>query len=370
MHLTAKVKLKTTPKQFDILKHTMLIANDCCNWLSGKAQETRKFHRYALHKVAYYDARKAFPKLSSQAVIRCESKVGRSYEISKTKHAFKPLGAIEYDSKSLTWCVDKHRVSIWSINGRLKLEFYCGQQQLDLLQGKIGQSNLILIGKDFYLYALCAVEEPRPINVTDAIGVDFGIVSLVVDSDGDVFSGKDVEKNRRIIAHRRRNLRRKQTKTARRKLKKLVGKQSRYQKNTNHVISKQIVQKAQGSGRAIAIEDLTGIQSRVTVRRKQRAQFTNWSYYDLRQKIEYKAQRVGIPVIAIDPKHTSQECSVCGHIAKANRPNQSTFLCKSCGYAALADFNAARIIRARAIINKPNGLQAKVSTPAGLGQVP
>ena len=121
----------------------------------------------------------------------------------------------------------------------------------------------------------------------------------------------------------------------------------------NHVISKRIVQKAQDSGRGIALEDLSGIRNRATARRKQRERFANWSFFDLRSKISYKAQRVGIPIIRVDPRYTSQECSSCGHIDKRNRPNQATFKCVSCGFVASADTNAALVIRARATVNKP-----------------
>jgi transposase len=47
----------------------------------------------------------------------------------------------------------------------------------------------------------------------------------------------------------------------------------------------------------------------------------------------------------IDPRHTSQTCSHCGHQARNNRRSQSLFLCRSCGYQLNADLNAAYNIR-------------------------
>ena len=145
-----------------------------------------------------------------------------------------------------------------------------------------------------------------------------------------------------------------QAKSSRRRLKKLSGKERRFAHHTNHVISKQLVKIAQGTGRGIALEDLSGIRDRVTVRRKQRATLHSWSFFDLRLKISYKAQLAGVPLVFVDPRYTSQACSVCGCIDKRNRPNQATFSCVQCGFAAHADHNAAVNIGRRAAINQPN----------------
>jgi predicted transposase len=51
---------------------------------------------------------------------------------------------------------------------------------------------------------------------------------------------------------------------------------------------------------------------------------------------------------------SSRECSACGHVEKRNRPNQSTFRCVACGFAAHADTNAARVIAGRAAVSGPN----------------
>jgi len=206
----------------------------------------------------------------------------------------------------------------------------------------------------FYLNCVCDVPEDDPINPKDLLGVDFGIVNIITDSDGEQFSGQQIEKVRQTFAHRLRNIQRKQTKSAKRKLKQLSGKQSRFQKNENHVISKRLVEKAKGTDRAISLEDLSGIRERITVKKGQRHRLSNWSFYDLRAKIEYKAKLRGVPVIAVNPRNTSRQCSVCSHIAKANRKSQSEFVCQNCGHSDNADFNASRNIRVRGAIKHPN----------------
>ena len=61
----------------------------------------------------------------------------------------------------------------------------------------------------------------------------------------------------------------------------------------------------------------------------------------------------GVPLVIIDPKNTSRQCNVCGHIDEKNRPTRSEFCCVSCGHSENADLNAAKNIRNRAAIIQP-----------------
>jgi IS605 OrfB family transposase len=354
MKLTAKVKILHDPNQAAALKATMILANRACNYISDLAWEHKVFRQFPLHKLTYYPVREQL-ELTAQVVVRCISKVADAYKLDRNaKRTFKPLGAITYDSRILSYHMETSEVSIWTLAGRLKIPFVCGERQRELLQGQRGESDLVYIDGQVYLFATCDVEEPIPADLDDVLGVDLGIVNLASDSDGEIFNGKMIEQNRRIFSHRRRNLQRKQTKSAKRKLKKISGKQARFQKHTNHIISKRIVQKAQDTGRAIALEELGGIRERVTVRgRKQRARHANWSFYQLRQYIDYKAALAGVPVIFVDPRNTSRTCPVCGCVDKRNRISQSAFSCVSCGHSANADTNAAVNIAARAVVNRP-----------------
>lgn len=67
----------------------------------------------------------------------------------------------------------------------------------------------------------------------------------------------------------------------------------------------------------------------------------NWSYFDLQKDVDYKAKRAGIKVVKIDPYHTSQTCSECGHFEPGQRKSQSEFVCAKCGAKIHADYNAA-----------------------------
>ena len=146
--------------------------------------------------------------------------------------------------------------------------------------------------------------------------------------------------------HRRR-------KRIRKKLKRRAERESRFRRNTNHVLSKRLVAKAKDTGRGIALEDLKDIRERIRFRKPQRNRMGSWGFDQLRQFIAYKAEVAGVLLKIVDPAYTSQMCSSCGHVKAANRFWQSRFCCKQCGYQAHADCNAARNIRAKALVNEP-----------------
>lgn len=362
MKLTAKVKLQTNQEQHRALLETLEVANAACNYIGDIAWGKRTFSQFKLHHLVYHDIKDGFG-LTAQVVVRCISKVADAYKLDKrTKRTFNFHGAIAYDARILRWYVDKQEVSIWTIWGRKRIPFAVGKRQLELLQGQRGESDLAYIDGAFYLFSTCEVETPEPIDVDEFIGVDLGIKNIAADSDGDTYAGNHLNNLRSRHAKLRKKLQSKGTKAAKRLLKKRSRKESRMANHVNHVISKRIVEKAKDTGRGIALEDLKGIRDRVTVRKADRRQHHSWSFYDLRQKIVYKSERAGIPVVAVDPRNTSRTCPVCGCVDKKNRPSQAIFSCVSCGHSGPADTIAAGNISSRAAVNRP-----RISTTAAIG---
>jgi putative transposase len=143
------------------------------------------------------------------------------------------------------------------------------------------------------------------------------------------------------------------TRRARWRLRQASKREHRFQKDMNHRISKALVAKARTERKALALEDLSGIRERVTVRRKQRRARHSWAFGQLRTFIGYKAQLAGVRVVHIDPRNTSRRCAVCGFCDKRNRPNQAHFRCLSCSHTAGADTNAAVNIARVAAVNQP-----------------
>jgi IS605 OrfB family transposase len=354
MKLTAQLKLLPTPEQADALKRTLEAANAACNYISQIAWDTHTFGKFALQKLCYQDVRETFG-LSAQMVVRALAKVGDAYKLDKqTMRTFRPLASIAYDDRILSFALPDSSVSIWTLSGRQPILFVCGKRQRQMLATRQGESDLLFHRGNWYLLVTCEVEELDPQDVDDVLGIDLGVTNIAVDSDGEVHSGNAIKK----VRYRHRRLRNKLQKLgtlgSRRRLRKLAGQERRFAKHINHCLSKRIVAKAKRTKRAIALEDLTHIRTRVRAKRSQRATLHSWAFAQLRAFISYKAQLHGVPVHFVDPRNTSRECPSCGHIAKANRKTQSSFVCTSCGFAGLADVIAAGNIARRALVSAPH----------------
>lgn len=353
MKLTAQAKLQPTQAQADSLKRTIELTNSAANYASKQAWDNRTFGRVPLQKLVYHPMRAQFA-ISAQSACLVVRKVADAYKLDKeTEREFRPLGAIAYDDRILAWKLTKQTVSIWTVDGRQDIPFVAGDYQTKLLSGQRGESDLVLRDGEFYLLATCDVaEEPTELQ-PDTLGVDLGVANIAVDSDGQIHQGKTVKNVRFRHRKLRQKLQKKGTHSARRRLRKLSGKERRFATWTNHNISKSIIAKATDTARNVAIEELGGIRDRITARRPQRAILHSWSFFQLRSFIEYKAKRAGIVVIPVDPRNTSRTCPCCGHVDKANRRTQSKFLCVDCGYSGLADHIAAVNIRSRASVTTP-----------------
>lgn len=178
LKLTAQVKLVVTPDQADALKRTMQAANAVCDSISAWGWENQTFGQYPLHK-AQYAAQRAASGLTAQVVVRCIGKVADAYKLDKrTQRTFQPTGAIAFDDRILNWYVDKGQVSIWSVDGRLKLPFVCGEYQRGLLAFRQGEADLALVGGNFYLMATVSIPDPPLIETDGVLGVDLGIVQI------------------------------------------------------------------------------------------------------------------------------------------------------------------------------------------------
>ena len=137
-------------------------------------------------------------------------------------------------------------------------------------------------------------------------------------------------------------------------LKKRRRKEQLFARDVNHVISKKVVAKAEGTSRGIALEDLKGIRRRITASRSQRRSHHSRSFRQLRGFVEYKACLRGVPVVAVDSRNTSPHCPSCGRIHKANRLSQSLFSCVLCGFSGHADHIVAINMGRRASVNRPD----------------
>ncbi|HEY5867612.1 MAG TPA: transposase [Candidatus Tectomicrobia bacterium] len=364
MKLTLQIQLMPDTSQADVLRATIERFNEAATWLAGVAFAQHCANKIALQKLAYYELRDRFG-LPADTAIRCIAQVVEAYKRDKTVcPTFRPHAAVPFSMGKNIGFKGPDRVSISTLDGRVVIPYLMGAYQQERFGFAHGQADLVL-RRDGKWFLLVTVDLPdgTPLPISDFIGVDLGVVNLATTSDGATHTGEAVDACRTRYARRRQRLQKaahrshlhgKRPKNIRRALQRTSRREAAFRRDVNHVISKTLVASATDTLRGIALEDLTGIRAEGTpFRQAQRARMTGWAFAQLRTFIEYKARLSGVPVALVDPRHTSQMCSCCHHVARANRRAQAVFSCRRCGYSVNADFNAALNLRFRALVNAP-----------------
>jgi len=353
MLLTVRLKLHPTPAQAEALAATMSAANAACDYLSAAAWKAQSFRQFDLHQRCYRAIRTQFG-IGAQMAVRCIAKVAHAYRSDRSAfRTFHARGAVAFDSRNVSFNIAALQISIWTVRGRQRIGFACGERDMRRLATQSGESDLVVRSGIWYLYTTCEVACVAPSAACDILGVDLGLTNLAVDSDGDCFSGSAVSKVRYRHRRLRTKLQRRRSRGARRRLKRLSGREHRFATHINHVVSKQLVAKAERTKRALALEDLRHIRTRVRASRSQRVTLHSWAFAQLRRFVAYKARLRGVMVHLVDPRNTSRTCPACGCVDRNNRKTQAYFVCVSCRFAGHADTIAAIMIGRRADVSRP-----------------
>lgn len=380
---TISIKVDIGPHEA-VLRETQKRFNEAATWIASVCWNEHITNTNTAHHRVYGETRSRFG-LGSQLAVCARAKAMEAIKGVKVQEAermarwrtaearrkrqgkkpvpppepatcpqFGPRASIRYDARTYR-LMSLDRVSLGTLEGRVICRLVLGKRQHDMLvdpQWEVGGAELVWRAGTYYLNITQTCEAPPLEEVPDTLGVDLGIANIATDSTGQQFTGEQVRTKRSQFVSRRAALQRVGTRSAKRRLKKLAGRERRYMKNENHRIAKSLVRKAALSRKALALEDLTGIREEVTVRRESRYERHSWAFYQLRMFIAYKAAWAGIEVRFVDPAYTSQTCSRCGHCERANRQSQASFLCKQCGLSMNADINAAINI-SRAVVKQP-----------------
>ena len=347
---TLVCKLAPTPEQASDIDATLKAFAGACDFAADVARRIGSTNKVKVQHAAYQDIRSKFG-LSANLAIRAIARACAALKVPAKMHSKFAPTSIDYDARIFAFHEWNWTFGLTLLSGRVKIAAALGQRQESLLKGrKPAAAQLVKRDGRYFLHVQLTGEAPEPIEPADHIGVDLGIARIATTSDDpEGHCGQPVERVRRKHNLQRKRLQRKGTKGAKKKLRRMAGKEARFRRQQDHVISKAIVAAAKGTGRGIALEDLRGIGDRTTARGGDaRNRLSGWSFHQLRGFISYKAADAGIPVVLVDPRNTSRTCSACGHCEKANRRSQADFECKQCGYSANADWNAARNIRAQA----------------------
>jgi IS605 OrfB family transposase len=356
--------------KLDIDGHETVVAatqrafNLAASWIAQVCWDEGITNTNTAHHRVYGETRLNYG-LGAQLACCARAKAVEALKAVKAKHRetcpqFGPRGSIRYDARTYR-LMSPDRVSLNTLEGRVVCRLVLGARQHELLVDPawtIGGADLVWRTGAYSLHVTQSREAPDVLDAAaGTLGVDLGIVNLATDSEGQTFSGAMIHTVRARHHLRRQRLQTVNTKNAKRRLRLNAGKERRFQRDTNHCISKALVKKAAVSCKALALEDLTGIRERGTVRHEQRYERHSWAFSQLRTFLTYKAAWAGVSLHLVDPRNTSRTCSRCGHCEKANRKTQAEFLCQRCGFTLNADINAAiniaRKAPYRAAVNRP-----------------
>lgn len=338
---TVSIGLQTNNEEKQALLRTMEAFNHACNNITKFGIDDQ----FQLQKECYRSLRDS--GLSSQLSMNAIKRVATAWKLSKTRPWFNPHSSVCLDRDGVRIIGDQ--VSLSTIEGRRKIPLRLSvYHRARLSRGRVRRGCNLCYRKDtkaFYITAVVEEEATRPAAPSEVLGVDLGITNLAVDSNGKTYSDSRVDKVRERYEDLRGRLRSVGTRSARRHLVRLSGKERRFKRDVNHCASKGIVQSALGTSSTIAMEDLKGIRERTTVRRSQRTRHSKWAFRELRKFVEYKAAKEGVPLVLVNPKNTSRRCPQCKFVSKKNRKTRDEFNCKNCGFAAPADYVGAMNIK-------------------------
>lgn len=355
--LTAAIELLPSAEQAQLLRRTMAAVNAAATHTASIGAAERLYARSPLHARVYSELRDRFGLSAQQSVHAIAKAVAQFTREPGKAHQFRATGSVPLDARSVSYKTDA--ISVLTLDGRVDIAYRMGAHQHEALlkAADIGGATLS-VRKDgrFFLGVSYETVNEAQSSTVRCLGADRGLVNIVTTSDGEVFVGAELERKRAKRRNVRGSMQRKaakhkkagkRPKNIRRRLKGKSGRESRMQRDVNHCISKKLVQRAKGTDRAIALENLKGIRRRTRFNRTMRRRLGGWAFHQLGSYIQYKAERAGVPVVEVNPRNTSRECPECGHTEKANRRSQAVFRCRGCGHAGHADCVAAENIRRR-----------------------
>ena len=356
MQRTIRIRLTPSLAHAAMLAETSRQFTHAFNQAVRIGWDARVSNATKLHYLAYYPVKMDHPTLVSDLINQARVKAAEALRsaFALQEHARK-VSMPKSDACPPRYNVHTYRVD-WesqtvrmsTTGGRQTIRFavpdYCAHYAGYL----VDTADLINRNGVWWLHVVVTVPAPDVEPTDDIVGVDLGIAQPAVTSTNR-FLGKPAWKAiEGRLFYLTRQLQRKGTKSATRHLRKVRGKQARFRRDCDHVLSKQIVESA-SPGATIVLENLTDIRKRSKIRTQTKTsrRVHSWSFAQIKSFVAYKAEGRGCTVAGVDPRHTSQACSCCGHTARNNRRSRGRFVCRVCGFELHADLNAARNIAAK-----------------------
>ena len=305
--ISVKCKLEVPVELRQEIDATLQGFADACNQILEAAKREKCWNTTKLHHLVYKPVREA-TGLKANHVCQAIRRVIGNAKAVKQVHAFRPT-SINLDIRTFQYIEESQIVGVTLISGRKKFKLNIGNYQLGLLKGQSPTAATLQKTKrgDYYINICVDIPTQPPGKTPKVIGVDLGRRDIATTSTGKSWSGEKIQATRDRYSRVRANVQRKRTRNSRRLLRRLSGREQRFQKWLNHNISKEIVKDAKQNNATLAFEDLTNIRESVNEKprsKTERRRTNNWAFYQLRIFVEYKAN------IALC---TSCACAACLH---------------------------------------------------------
>lgn len=346
---TAKIQIHPQIDDIQLLLDSMKAYAKACTFVSDYVFTSKDLSQVSVQRHTYTKVREEY-NLPSQMACNVVRTVIGSYKTNKTNGYDWTFCKYDVPQMTLSWnrdySLNQDKFSVGTLSGRIKCDFDIKgmEQYFDKSVYSFGTAKVVYKHDKFFLHisVKCDLSEVPDTDITNVVGHDRGIRFLVssYDSNGKTafYSGNVVKQKRGHYKALRKQLQQVGTPSSRRRLKAIGQRENRWMSDVNHCITKALVE-SNPKGTLHVLEDLSGIRTATeAVNVHNRYVMVSWSYYDLEQKLIYKAQEHGQKVIKVDPKYTSQTCPKCGHVERGNRDkHKHIFCCKNCGYESNDD---------------------------------
>jgi len=356
--VTAKIRINPTKEIISTVKAYTKALQFCVN----QAWKRKIKNNIKLHPFVYASLRKR--GLPSQLAVSCIKQACGMVKKVKTKPIIKKASVGYNFPRSANINGDVLVLRLLKVRQEFNLNIPSCYKKYFTWDVKESLLRLDKKGKCFFLFTFSkevTATEQNSCSQNVVLGIDLGVNNLAVTSDSRFYNSSKVKQVKRKFKYLRSKLQAKGTRSAKRLLKKLGGRETRYMAWVNHNISKSIV--SNFNGNKIIMENLKGI--RKTNRGKRMNYWiSNWSFFQLQSFIQYKAEMNGIEVVRVKPNYTSQICHRCGQLGSRL---SGCFSCSHCGLSKFnSDLNASRnlahpmLVERQALVTEPHSRSDEV----------
>lgn len=373
MDRTVRLLLRPTAAQVTTLAETLDQFTAVFNAVCTYGWQHREKNGVRLHHATYYPLKARYPALVSDLHVQARVKATEAVKSALTRlrtgrkvtcpHSRRCPARFNHHTLTVRWAEQTAVLS--TTRGRQRIAFHVPAYARKYIGHKVCTADLIQRGDTFWLHVVVDVPACDVPSSGQVIGVDLGLSRPAVTSHNKFFGQRRWRELEARYFRLRRALQAKGTRSARRHLRRLKGKQLRLRRDLDHQLSRQIINSV-APGSILVVENLTNIRTRVKQRKgKPNRHIHGWSFAQLRSFLSYKAEEKGCTVVGVDPRHTSQTCPRCGCVSRHNRRSQSEFRCRDCGYQSNADRVGALNIRAKylASVGMPDAGGPPVNRP-------